>query len=92
MHAPSWKDGAWSGDIWRPTLCRKIWATGRYNGWDLASPSSVHRAMARRASCDPCATRPNAANSSPRDEKLPGAAGAPQLGLASGLLRLRDHH
>ena len=27
---------------------RKIWAIGRYDGWDLASPSSVHRAMARR--------------------------------------------
>ena len=27
---------------------RKIWAMGAYEGWDLASPSSVHRAMARR--------------------------------------------
>ena len=26
----------------------KIWAMGRFEGWDLASPSSVHRAMARR--------------------------------------------
>ncbi len=27
---------------------RKIWAISRYDGWNLASPSSVHRAMARR--------------------------------------------
>ena len=27
---------------------RKIWAMGAYEGWDLASPSSVHRAMSRR--------------------------------------------
>lgn len=27
---------------------RKIWAMGRFEGWDLASPSSVRRAMARR--------------------------------------------
>ena len=27
---------------------RNIWAMGRYDGWDLGSPSSVHRAMARR--------------------------------------------
>ena len=32
---------------------RKIWAMGRYNGWDLASPSSVHRAMARRGLLQP---------------------------------------
>ena len=32
---------------------RKIWAMGRYDGWDLASPSSVHRAMARRALLQP---------------------------------------
>ena len=32
---------------------RKIWAMGRYDGWDLASPSSVHRAMARRGLLQP---------------------------------------
>ena len=32
---------------------RKIWAMGRYDGWDLGSPSSVHRAMARRGLLQP---------------------------------------
>ena len=32
---------------------RKIWAMGRYDGWDLASPSSVHRAMSRRGLLQP---------------------------------------
>ncbi len=32
---------------------RKIWAMGRFEGWDLASPSSVHRAMTRRGLLQP---------------------------------------
>ena len=32
---------------------RKIWAMGHWDGWDLASPSSVHRAMARRGLLQP---------------------------------------
>ena len=34
---------------------RKIWAMGRYEGWDLASPSRLHRAMARRGLLQPVA-------------------------------------
>ena len=32
---------------------RKIWAMGHWDGWDLGSPSSVHRAMARRGLLQP---------------------------------------
>ena len=71
---------------------RKIWAMGRYDGWDLGSPSSVHRAMARR----PPATRALAGRTPPTRRRppgsLPGAAGAPQPGPASGLLTVRDHN
>ena len=32
---------------------RKIWAMGHWDGWDLGSPSSVHRAIARRGLLQP---------------------------------------
>ena len=32
---------------------RKIWAMGRYEGWELGSQSSVRRAMARRGLLQP---------------------------------------
>ena len=44
---------------------RKIWAMGRYDGWDLASPSIVHRAMARRGLLQPVRYQANAASSPP---------------------------
>ena len=34
---------------------RKVWAMGRYQGWDLGSASSVRRAMARRGLLQPAA-------------------------------------
>ena len=71
---------------------RKIWAMGRYDGWDLASPSSVHRAMARRDLLQPVryqAERRQLAAARPGSVR--GSASAAQATVAGGLLRLRDH-
>ena len=71
---------------------RKIWAMGRYDGWDLASPSSVHRAMAAPR---PAATRALPGRTPPARRRAPrsvrGSASATQPGVAGGLLGLRDH-
>ena len=71
---------------------RKIWAMGRYDGWDLASPSSVHRAMARRGLLKPVRYQAERRQlAAARREVFVDPPARTQPGVAGGLLGLRDH-